>query len=389
MKIFIVGMGGVSSVMSKLLAHDSHVSEIKIASNNIKRDRQFIAPHNKIHLVTADAANTNQIAKLAKGYDLIINACCNFFNDSLMQAALKANANYQDLALMHNPPEQLKYDKAFRKQGLVGLFCTGIAPGITNLLVKDVADRLDSVDSVKFYSFEDQQAAVLVSAWSKEAAFDTLTDNPPIYGNGKYLYKKTFDDPEEYCYPAPYCSRFAFLLYGDEVCTIPRYIKLKHCSFKASGTDIDTANTFFRCGLFSEKPVSVNGKKIVPLDFFSKIIPPVPTPKEMLSLMKKGLVENGVYLCVMEIVGKDSGKPIKVKVVAKFPDLKFISKKFPGATYISYPTGLAAAAFAGIIPKVKEPGVIPPEALAANLRKQLLATLENECCVIDQEFSKP
>ena len=71
-----------------------------------------------------------------------------------------------------------------------------------------------------------------------------------------------------------------------------------------------------------------------------------------------------------------------------FPDLKEISKLFPGATYISYPTGVAAYAFFKAFKKIDNYGVFPPEALNSEIRRDVLIELENKRILINNQFSK-
>jgi hypothetical protein len=107
-----------------------------------------------------------------------------------------------------------------------------------------------------------------------------------------------------------------------------------------------------------------------------------------MQLVEDGIVENAVLMLVIEVVGKESGKKIKIRSSITFPDLKEITKIFPGATYISYPTGISAVAFARIISKIHTFGVFPPEALSANIRRDILIDLENYGVIIEEQFTK-
>jgi saccharopine dehydrogenase-like NADP-dependent oxidoreductase len=77
-----------------------------------------------------------------------------------------------------------------------------------------------------------------------------------------------------------------------------------------------------------------------------------------------------------------------MKNVVVYPDLKEIAKKMPGATYISYPTAVAVASFAKIMPQIKMRGVFPPEALNSKIRRDILIELEGYGIKVQQEFSR-
>lgn len=70
------------------------------------------------------------------------------------------------------------------------------------------------------------------------------------------------------------------------------------------------------------------------------------------------------------------GKNICIKNYVIFPTIKEITRKFPGATYISYPTGVCATAFVKNLNKIKNYGVFPPECLEKNVRKDIFLDLE-------------
>lgn len=392
MTILIVGAGAVASVISRHLAKDRSITRIICASRNLKRAKQFInLKERKIKLIFLDAARVSAIIKAARGANLIINASLPAFNEHIMTAALAARANYQDLAsrlLDLKTVEQLKFHARFKKAKLAGLINTGVAPGVTNLLAREAADKLDAVRAIHFRLLEEQKASELIFAWSAETILDELTAPPLVYENGKFIFTKPFSDQEEYQFPSPFDKRQMFSIYGDEVATIPRYIKVRRVDFKSSGTDIELAKALYRLGLFNKKPISFDGRQIIPVKFFSKLAPKVPTPEEMRRMIKNGVVENAIFAAVVEVKGKQAGRKLTIKTSAIFPDLKEISKKFFGATYISYPTGIAACAFAKIIPKIKTYGVLPPEALPTHLRKEVLLELESWGIVINESYSR-
>ena len=390
MKILIVGSGAVASVISKHLAKDPGVTEIICGSKDLERAKEFIDTScGKIKLVKLDAAEIDEVAKTAKGADLIINASLPRFNENILEAALKAHANYQDLASELadlKTAEQLKFNERFQKERLVGLINTGVAPGIDNLLAKEGADKLDEVETINIRLVEEQQTSEFIFSWSAETALDVLTALPLLYKNNEFVLSKPFGEVEEYEFLQPFGKRHIFTIYGDEVATLPFYIKTKNVDYKSSGTDIEFSKALYRLGLLDKTPIELNGEKIVPLEFFKRIAPKVPTPKEMVKFVKDGVIENAFFALVVEIIGKENGRKIKIKNSAVFPDLKEITAKFPGATYVSYPTGTAAFVFSKAIPKIKNYGVFPPEALDEDIRKDILVELESKGIVISEQF---
>lgn len=392
MNILIVGAGAVASVLVKYLVKDCGVSKIICAARDLKRAKQFVGSMGrKVKLVSLDATKTKEIIKVARGANLIINASLPDFNENIMTTALAVKSNYQDLAsrlLDLKTVEQLKFNARFKKAKLVGLINTGVAPGITNLLAREAADKLDSVEEIRIRLLEEQKASELIFAWSAETTLDDLTAPPLVYQNGKLIFTKPFGNQEEYEFPYPFGKRQVFSIYGDEVATLPYYIKTKRVDFKSAGADIEFARALNRLGLFNKKPISFGGRKKVPIKFFSKLAPKVPTPEEMRRFIKSGTIENARFALVVEVEGKQAGRKIIIKNSAIFPDLKHLDKKFFGATYISFPTGTAAYAFSKIVPKIKTYGVFPAEVLKADFRKEVLVELESHVITINESYSR-
>lgn len=391
MKIFIVGAGAVASVISRYLNDDKKITKITLATNDLKKAKGFINfKSEKIDFAEVDANNVADLIKNARGYDLIINASLPWFNENIMKAALAVNANYQDMASDLKDaknPEQLKFHESFRRAKLTGLICTGLAPGISNLLASDAADKLDRVDEINFYLLEEQKTSEFIFAWSAETSLDCITSQPSFYQDGKFVLTRPFANAEEYQFPELYGKRYVYNFSNDEVATIPRFIKVNNVNFKSSGTDIDFSKALYRLGLFNKKPVNLDGHKIIPIEFFKKIAPAVPSPEMMKKLIQKGIIEDAYFTLAIEVSGKQSDQEIKIKKGMILPHLRKIPSKFFGSTYVSYPTGTAAYAFFKVIPKINRYGVFPPEALSADIRKEVLQELEKQGIIFTEQFS--
>lgn len=326
---------------------------------------------------------------IAKDVDLIINATLPQLNTTIIKVALKAGANYQDLCSHldeFKKPKQLNFNDQFKKENLVGLINTGIAPGITNIMAKDNADKFDEVYSIRIRTLVDPNAIESIFAMSPEVTLEESTSPALIYRNGKFRFIKPFEEVEYYEFPEPIGKRFVFSVYGDEIATLPRTIKTKNVDIRSGGVDMEASKLFYDLGLLSDKPIKIGKASFVPLDFFSKNLPSVPTPDEMANLMHKGIVEDALVVLVIEVDGKKFDKKVSIKSSIIFPTLKEISKILPGANYISYPTGLSAFSFSKITPLIEEKGIILPEELNPDLRSRVLLELAADGIHIKQDL---
>ena len=374
MKILIIGTGAVASVISRLLSKEKTIERIVCASRNLNKARQFIVPRGKISLRQLDASKISDIVAAASGMNLIINASLSVYNEKILESALAAGVNYQDLC-SHladlKTPEQLKFHEPFRRAGLVGMINTGVSPGITNLLARNAVDRLERVDEIKIRTIEEQTADELVFSWSPKETFDEITAPPLIYDHGRYRFTKLFGDPEDFDFPAPFGTSRVISIYGDEISTLPRYIKVKKVTYKSCGSDLEAAKSLYA---------------LVRSDPKAKL-PPLPTPGQMIRMIREGRIKNAFFLSVVDVVGKKTGRKVKIRSVAKYPDIKQISRIIPGATYLSYPTGSAAAAFTSCFSKIKTGGIYPPEALPAAIRRDILHRLKFSGAILQNRVS--
>lgn len=381
MRIFVVGAGAVGSILADMLAGDVGRGNVWCGDRDPIRARRFMAGGRSVRLTKVDASRPAELARAARGADLVINAGLPDFNENVMAAALRSGAHYQDMCshlkdLRH--AEQLRSGARFRKAGLVALINTGVAPGLTNLLAADLADRFDRVRRIGIRLLEEQDATSPVMSWSPRVIIDELSAPPLVYRGGRFALAAPFGDPETFAFPRPFGPRRVVAIYGDEVATIPLYLDVEDVDMKSGGTDIDFGAALHAAGMFAAGPVAFGRERIAPREFFERVAPKVPTPAEMTRLVKKGSVKNSWLLAAVEAEGTAAGRLIVRAVTAVFPDLLDVMRRRPGATYVSHPTALCAAAFSRIIPAIQERGVLPPEALAAPLRRRVLTDLKRE-----------
>ena len=378
-KIAILGLGSAGSVIVRFLQRDKEIERIVCFVRNARKAREFLPDGTrKIILKEIDAVkNKGRFIKEIKGLDLVINAASSRINLEILDAAYKAGINYLDLASqhLHHPfkIEQFEFVKKFKEKRLKGLICAGIAPGISNLMIRKLADEFDSIDDIKLRLAENTVSQDIISSWSPDLALEELSEKVPVYRNDRFLLKEPFSEEEICEYPKPLGKMPATLICQDEQLTVPLFIKTKNIDAKSGGNDIEIMKLFYRLGFFSEKTRTIGGNKIKFRDLLKKILPPTPSPKEMASIIKKGRIQEARFGILIEMRGRKNNRKLIKKEWILCPSIFAIQKKMPGATYISYPTGLAAYLFAKFLLKTDFKGIIPPEGLP---KKEILQILK-------------
>jgi len=374
MKILIIGAGATGSIVAKLLAGRAEIEQITIGDIDANKAKKFITPDPKITFKLLDARDKKAVFEAAKGIYLLINASLPDFNEDLMEICLEAGVNYQDFASDWSDMnvEQLKYHDQFKAKGLKALINSSASPGVSSLIAKELSIGLKRIEYIKIRLLEDISSDVPFTAWSKETLFDQVCNKPIVWEFDKLVEKGNFSEEEIFDFPEPFLNRKCYLLPQEDVGTIPRYIKTKYVDLKVGGSEIDFARTLFKLGLLKKNPVKIGEISVVPYDFLLKIWPDILSPDNMKKLVASGKLHNAHFWISVEEKGIRDKKKIVEKAYVLFPNQLEVNKLYPGANHISYAAGLSAAIFASALPKIKESGVFPPEALSDEVRAYLI-----------------
>lgn len=389
MKVLVVGgYGAQGSVICTYLARSPDVSEIVCAGRNLEKAKRLVErlKSDKVSPKKLDAAKQDELTGAAKGMDLVVNATVPKYNLIVMDAVLKGGAHYQDLA---SGPTDTPMDKFISKQiernskyedaGLTALINTGSSPGVTNVLVRHAADKLDRVDEIKIRYTGLMETKKFISIWSPETAWADMAEEPFLYENGKLKRVPPFSGEEVYPFPEPFGPQKVVHHHHEEVVTLPRFIGkgLKYVDFKMGDPDMPIAKAIWQIGLLSKKPIDVRGIKVAPRDVFVSAIPPPLTMEEVEQKIKEGILVDASECGVVKVAGVKAGARIRYTYEWPTLNLREANKIMPGATQESYCTGVPAAIFAWMLGRgeIKTMGVIAPECLELEARNTFLSKL--------------
>src|SRR5574341_1537995 len=156
MRIFILGAGAAGSLLALLLERQGHT--VWCGDRDPERARRFLGKKSHIEVRETNARNLWSIVRAARGCHLLVNCAPAVFNEIVLRAALRLRAHYLDTAahLTRHPfrIEQLRYAKRFEQKRRTAVVVAGVAPGLTNLLVRRSAEMLDAVESVYIRLYE-------------------------------------------------------------------------------------------------------------------------------------------------------------------------------------------------------------------------------------------
>jgi hypothetical protein len=363
MRIFVVGAGATGSLLAQLLERQGHA--VRCGDRDPERARRFLGKDSSIPIDVVNARNMRAIVRAARGSHLLVNASPAVFNEIILRAALHLRAHYLDMAahLTRNPfkAEQLRFEKRFQEKNRAAVILAGVAPGLTNLLVKRSAEQLDAVESVHVRLYEHTESDDPVSQWSPEVSFDAATSRPRIYRDGRFDLAQRFGEREKFRFPPPIGEVPVYLAAQDEVGTLPYFLSLRDLDVKIGGGEIETLRRWYRQGKLSKS----RGMR-------RKHFPATPTPRQVKKLVRRGVLENARFAMAVLVRGSKDEELRLLRTDVAFPSMFQIHRHGILSSPIAWATANLAAMFAKHFPR-DAAGVFAPEALPAEIRQAILA----------------
>ena len=325
LRVLVVGAGGQGAPCASILSRDPEVSEIVLADINLELAQKVDGKigSDKIATMRVDAGNLEDLLKASKDVGVIINLTLPQFSVNLMKAALKNGAHYVDSAigdpmwrqLIEKQP--LEFDDDFKEAGLTAVIGCGGSPGTTNVLIRYVCDRLDSVNEIrcaigrKCLVESKDVVRAWNPGWSPDVALDDYADKPVVFEDGEYKLVPPFSGVEEYRFPDPVGLQLVSLHSHEEAVTIPRFIGkgVRYVEFKYP-LDI-VAGALVKLGFASRDPIDVSGVRVAPREVLLSLVrPPV---DNFLAENEDSIVNPSEYatFMVMKIAGEKDGDKVK------------------------------------------------------------------------------
>jgi lysine 6-dehydrogenase len=275
MKIVVLGAGLMGRAVVHDLAGAREVDSIVAADFDGRRAKEVAAKfgRGKTRAATADVRDTPRLANLLRGCHVVVNCTQYNWNLDVMRAALAAKVHYMDLGgLYHMTKKQFALNKDFRRIGKLAIPGMGGAPGITNVMARALADKMERVDSIRVYNAgADQQKydSPIAYSFSIATILDELTMSPVHFVGGKYVEKPMLSEPEAGTFPAPIGKITLRHSIHSELGTLAESFRKKgvrEVFFKINYEPklVELVRSLVDAGFTSRDPIEVNGKQVVP-----------------------------------------------------------------------------------------------------------------------------
>jgi saccharopine dehydrogenase (NAD+, L-lysine-forming) len=314
-------------------------------------------------------AHERALAEALRGVAALA-ACIPYrLNLEVMEAALAAGCHYADLGgLFHTTLAQWEMNDRFAGAGLSAVLGIGSAPGLTNVLARLGADRLDAASSIDLVD-----GAVDLSAgggsfgvpYSVETVLDEFTMPAMVFEDGEMREVPAGSGVVDWTFPEPVGVQPAMYTLHSEPATLSRTIPgVRDVRWRlALPRAVHEGFAFLASiGMASTDPVATPAGPAVPREVLAAVLGRLPSTD--------GPPTDVEYLDV-RVRGVRDGRRAEHRALARFDPA---------------PEGLSAGAFGTAIPIATavrwmaegrvSPGVHPPEAAFDPL--EFVAELERE-----------
>ncbi len=382
MKVIILGSGTIGSVVASLLSGRDEIDRLLVADRHLEAARRLAQklPPGTAEAARVDAGRVDEMSRIFRDFDLVVNVVLPRFNLKVMEACLRAGVHYMDAATdlalarempgepVSNPPEkfQLDFDPAFREVGLTGLLSMGADPGITNVLARLGADRLDTVEEILVRDGDNGSVDgfAFASLWSPDTLIEEILMPALVFRDGRFVRLGSLEGEEVFEFPPPVGSLPVYNVDHEETNTLPLFIGkgLKNMDFKiAIPKDLAAAlRVLQKFGLHRGDPIEVEVKatgekvRVAPRDVLTALMP---DPREV-----EGNARGQACLTV-EVRGTKDGKEDGWRLWCTLDHQECFLRY--GCSATSYPVGafLALGVLMLAHGEISRKGVFPPEVL--------------------------
>lgn len=280
-RIAVLGAGAMGGAVARLLGRHPDVS-VLVLDTDAERARSAAAPVPGAEASEIDASGAGVTEALA-GSDAVATCLPYRLNLDAMRSALEAGVPYADLGgLYHMTLRQLEMDQAFRAAGLPAVLGMGACPGLSNVLARLAADRLDSVESIDILDGSTTPDTDFGVPYSAETILDEYALPAMVFEQGELREVPGGSGGIPYAFPDPVGEMEAVYTLHSELATLPRTIEgVRDVRWRLALPP--SVHEGFRLltslGLADTEPVPTPSGPVIPRDLLLALFRRLPGPK--------------------------------------------------------------------------------------------------------------
>ena len=346
--IIVLGAGMVGSTIAIDLSNKHKITLTDFNQEALIKAEQKC---NKLTIQLLDVTDKNNLQETIKKFDLVVCAVPGFLGFETLKSIIEAEMNVIDISFFSE--NSLELDALAKEKNITAIVDCGVAPGMDNVILGYYNEKMKLTD------------------------FECLVGGLPKVKKWPFCYKAPFspiDVIEEYTRPARYiengkmitrealtdCEFVEFDNVGtlesfnsdglrSIMFTMPHIKNMKEKTLRYPG-HVEYVRVLKESGFFNTKEIEVNGTKISPLNFTSKVL---------FDEWKLGETEEEITVMRITVKGENTDEKIEEITYTLHDEYCSETKTSSMARTTGYTASAAANLF--LEGRFKEKGVFPPE----------------------------
>jgi saccharopine dehydrogenase-like NADP-dependent oxidoreductase len=299
MRVLLVGAGGVGSAFAAIAARRDFFEAIVIADYDPARAEKAAAVDPRFTAAGIDASNAESVAELVTAHQIshVMNAVDPIFNMAIFDGAIRAGADYLDMAMsLSKPHPDAPYEKTgvklgdeqfavagdWESAGRLALVGIGVEPGLSDVFARYAADHLFSEidelgtrDGANLVVTDDEGNEIFAPSFSMWTTIEECLNPPVVWQDGEWHTTTPFSEPEIFDFPDGIGPVECVNVEHEEVLLMPRWIDARRVTFKYGLGDgfINILKVLHTLGLDRTDKVRVKGVEVSPRDVVAAVLP--------------------------------------------------------------------------------------------------------------------
>jgi hypothetical protein len=219
--VAIVGCGVEGSALAGLLLREDVVDQLLLVSRDGERAKALkerlgaLEPSAaaRVSSRAADARERAQLTRALRDADIVVQATLAETNTVVLEACLDAGAHYLDMIaygfegpgvpFAKTVDACLAFDERFQSAELLAISNTGAAPGLTDLLARQLSEDMRSVQRITVRWVDRSDAPDLMPPMIADHIYTICMPFPTAWQQGELVDLDLFADAEDFDFPDP------------------------------------------------------------------------------------------------------------------------------------------------------------------------------------------
>lgn len=271
--IIVLGCGLVGGPMAADLSKDKEFQVTVVDLNNEALEK--LKKTADVNTIQADLSNQEVVSDLVRDYDIVLSAVPGFMGFQTLKTVIEAGKNVIDIAFF--PEDLFELNDLAVAKNVIAISDIGVAPGMSNILIGYADNQLDQVKSAEIYvgglPKKREWPFEYKAGFSPIDVLEEYTRPARYIENGKKVIKPALTDPELMNF-----DRIGTLeaFNSDGLRSLAKTIDAPYMIEKTLRYPghIEIMRIMRETGFFNKEAIDVNGTKISPLEFTSKLLFP-------------------------------------------------------------------------------------------------------------------